>query len=309
MKRINKIKSRGKSTFGVMMGVAAWLACVTLIGLSPSVRAQDNELKDETLSTAPGVHSIPGTLPPLSSSEVSPPDTKVLLQPSTPLPDYRKAAKEEEKNYSMTLVDRLEYAPRGADSEIRWEVERWQGGDYHRWWFKSEGERSIEGNNFDADFQLLRSKLIHPFTDFQYGLRLQTRRHDGSSATRPQAVAGFHALMPYNYELETAFYLDPHGQVSASLKATKDLYITQKLVLQPRVESAFALQDSKRFGEGRGFNQLDLGLRLRYEIRREFAPYIGVDYTRLFGKTATYALRDGESARQWRFVTGVQMWF
>jgi len=295
----------------------------TSLSASAPLLAQENPAPETSLKAAldanakstftdetPGAHLIPGTKAnPLASPDSLPGHAKVLLQPPVKMTTHVDHGMNDNASYSKTLIDLLEYSPGGADSNVRWDIERWQGGDYHRWWFKTEGERNVHNGDYDAEFQLLKSKLTHPYTEFQYGLRLQTQSHAGSTIARPQAVVGFQSLMPYNYELETGLYVDLHGNISASMKAEKDLLITQKLILQPRIEADAALQQVDRFGVGSGLNNVSLGLRLRYEIRREFAPYIGVTYEKAFGKTASFIRQDGGDPGQWRFVAGVRMWF
>lgn len=272
--------------------------------------AVDADAKSAFVDKTPGAHLIPGTKAnPLASPDSLPGHAKVLLQPPVKMTTHEDHSMNDDASYSMTLIDLLEYSLDGADSDIHWDIERWQGGDYHRWWIKTEGERNIHNGDYDVEFQLLKSKLTHPYTEFQYGLRLQTQGRNGTNIARPQVVVGFQSLMPYNYELETALYLDPHGNISASMKAEKDLLITQKLILQPRIEADAALQQVDRFGVGSGLNNVSLGLRLRYEIRREFAPYIGVTYEKAFGKTASFVRQDGDDPARWRFVAGVRMWF
>jgi copper resistance protein B len=260
---------------------------------------------------SPGAHLIPGTKPnPLASPDSLPADKgKVLLQPHVEMTSHYDHSIHDNASYSMTLFDLLEYRPKGDDSDVRWDIERWQGGDYNRWWFKTEGTSNVHSGDTDAEFQLLKSKLIHPYTEFQYGLRLETRHSNGSTVARPQAVIGYQALMPYNYDLETALYIDPHGNISGEVKAEKDFKINQRLILQPRIEANAALQQVDRFGIGAGLTDVSLGLRLRYEINRQFAPYIGITYQKSFGKTASFVRQDGGDPSQWRFVTGVRMWF
>lgn len=262
--------------------------------------------------TRPGAHLIPGTKAnPLASPDSVPGDDmgKVLLQPYTEMTGHFDHTMPDNASYSKTLIDLLEYRFDGANSDVHWDLEHWQGGDYSRWKIKTEGKKSIHNSHYEADIQLLKSRLTHPYTEFQYGLRLQTQGGNGSHIARPQAVVGFQALMPYNYELGTALYVDAHGNISASLEAEKDLLITQKLILQPRLEADAALQQVERFGVGRGLNTMSFGLRLRYEIRREFAPYIGITYDKAFGRTASFVRQNGGDPSQWRFVAGVRMWF
>lgn len=289
------------------------LALSLTVGLCGSVLAQETEqAHDRSTINQPGVHLIPGTKPnPLATPDSLPGQggAKVLLQPYVEMTSTYDHGMNDNASYSMTLIDLLEYRPNGSDSDVHWDIEHWQGGDYKRWWIKTEGERKIHSGDYHAEFQLLRSKLIDPFTEFQYGLSLQTKGHDGSHIARPQLAVGIHSLMPYKYELDAALFIDAHGHISGDIKAEKDFKITQQLILQPRLEIGAALQQVDRFGIGSGLTDASLGLRLRYEIRREFAPYVGVVYQKSFGKTASFVRQQGGDPSQWRFVAGVRMWF
>ena len=258
-------------------------------------------------NTAPGSYRIPGTAPnpqaTPSSNATAPLQTDVSPAQMMPPPIH------DDKVYSYTLFDLLEYRPNGSDSDVRWDIESWRGRDFRRFFIKTEGERSTVGDDYDADLQLLASRLVKPFTEFQYGVRLEGRKFRGANVVRPQAVVGVEARVPYNYEIESALYLDPHGNLSADFTATKDLLLTQRLILQGRFEANATLQEVERFGLGSGVNDVELGARLRYEIRREFAPYIGISYGRSFGGTASYVRSSGGDVSQTRFVAGVHAWF
>ncbi len=112
--------------------------------------------------------------------------------------------------------------------------------------------------------------------------------------------------MPYRFDIEPALFITEEGDVSARLEAEYDLLLTQRLIL---LEVEIAGQDVEKFGVGEVFNDVELGLRLRYEIRREFAPYIGVNWTRLLGNTADFARQEGSEVDNVAFVAGVRMWF
>ena len=278
----------------------------------PATPAPPTSPNTDAVAAAAGTQLIPGVQPnPLAApgSLPGPNMGGIILQPHIKMTTHRDFTLPDEASYSKTMFDLFEYRPKGRDSDVRWDIERWQGGDYRRLWFKTEGEHSTINGNYTAEFQVLNSKLIKPYTEFQYGLRLQTRHDSGTTSARPQAVVGFQAFMPYKYDLETALYVDPHGKISGSAKATKDLMITQRLILQPRLEADAGLQQDERFRAGAGLTDVSAGLRLRYEIRREFAPYIGITYQKSFGKTASFARQDGGAPSQWRFVTGVRAWF
>ena len=214
----------------------------------------------------------------------------------------------------FTLVDVLEYRPRTgggeSTSDYRWDVEGWYGGDYNRVWFKSEGQKDTAFKaDYDVDFQLLYGRFIQKYYDFQIGPRVETQTFRGRNVTRGLGVIGIEGLVPYNYEFESALFIDQNGAVSARLSLTKDMLLTQRLILQTRFETNAAIQRVEEFTTGSGLNNLEFGVRLRYEIRREFAPYVGISLDRSFGETATLVRQDGGDPSQIRFVVGVRAWF
>lgn len=206
--------------------------------------------------------------------------------------------------FSFLLFDRLEY---GADG-LHWDLVGWRGGDVHRWWFKSEGDQSLRGRGGEADLQFLRGRLIAPFLDLQYGLRYEGQWGDGTRG-RAFAVIGLQGLAPYKYEIEPALFISQDGDVSARFTATYDMFLSQRLILQPRFEANAAIQRVERFGVGSGFNDVELALLLRYEIRREFAPYIGISWKNSFGDTARYLRREGLDPSRFQVLVGVRAWF
>jgi len=218
------------------------------------------------------------------------------------------------ENRLFTLIDVLEYRPTTSGSErtsdYRWDIDGWYGGDYNRLWFKSEGQQDTAFKaDYDVDFQLLYGRFIRKFYDVQIGPRVETQTFRGSNVTRGMGVIGIQGLVPYNYEIEAALFIDQNGKVSGRLSFTKDLLLTQQLILQGRFETNVAVQRVEQFTTGSGLNNLEFGVRLRYEIRREFAPYVGVSIERSFGETATLVRQEGGNPSQVRFVAGVRMWF
>ena len=184
------------------------------------------------------------------------------------------------------------------------DAEGWVGGDYHKLWFKSEGDMA-RGHTEEAEIQALYARAIAPFWNLQMGVR-----HDiQPSPSRTFAVLGIEGLAPLWFEVDAASFVSTDGDVSFRLEAEYDLLLTQRLILQPRIETNLAIQDAHKWGIGEGMNDIDLGLRLRYEIRREFAPYIGVSWQRKIGETATLARDEGENLDAVSFVTGLRLWF
>lgn len=207
------------------------------------------------------------------------------------------------------LADVLEYRPDGNDSDFRWDIESWYGGDFNRVWLKSEGEQSAKERDYNLDAQVLYGRFVRKYYDFQIGLRGETRVYEGHNESRAHAVIGFEGHAPYRFNVEPALFISEEGDVSAGFTATRDLLLTQKLILQGRFETSVAIQEVKEFATGSGLNNIELGLRLRYEIRREFAPYIGVTYEQSFARTEDLVRREGGDPSQVRFVTGVRIWF
>jgi len=212
--------------------------------------------------------------------------------------------------YSLVLLDLLEYRESAGAGSLRWDGFGWLGGDYNRIWVKSEGTQSLgSGGGGEGEAQLLYGRLITPFFDLQAGARFATRWGNGPDLSRGYAVLGVQGLSPYRFEIESALFLSTKGQISGRLTASYDQLLTQRLILQPRIDTSFALQKDEAFGVGSGLNDIEVGLRARYEIRREFAPYIGITHRRSFGSTRRILQAEGERTRQTSIVAGVRVWF
>lgn len=216
---------------------------------------------------------------------------------------------DDQERFTFVRADVLEYRPGGSESDFRWDIEGWRGGDDHRLWFKSEGERNTAFKaDYDIDFQLLYGRFVRRYYDFQAGFRAETQEFRDRNVTRVQAVIGMEGLAPYRCEVESALFISHNGALSARFTVTKNYFLTQRLVFQPRFETHAAIQKVERFTTGRGLNNIELGFRLRYEIRREFAPYIGLSIDRSFSGTADLVRQEGGDTRQVRFAVGVRLW-
>jgi len=232
-----------------------------------------------------------------------------LKQHMTPLP----APIEDKKLYSFSLFDLLEYRynSSGPDTFV-WDFVGWYGGNYNRLWVKTEGRQALsQGTRGEGDLQLLYGRLISPFWDFQIGARALTNLGNGSLRrnARTYAVIGFQGLAPGNFDVEPAIYISERGEVSGEITVSADLYLTQRLVLQPRFQGEVTIQGDPRFETGRGGSQIDLGVRLRYDIRREIQPYIGISWLRSFGANADISREAGETYDRIGLVAGLQLWW
>lgn len=211
--------------------------------------------------------------------------------------------------FGLLLVDQLEYRNNDGPDTLNWDAEGWIGTDYNKLWLRTEGEDRRSGDSGgEWEVQALYSRMVAPFWDFQAGLRYDSlygeQDHD-----RGFAVIGFEGLAPYWFEVTPALFLSQDGDVSARFTASYELLFTQRLILQPRFEINAAAQKAEEFGVGSGINDAELGLRLRYEIKREFAPYIGVSWSNKFGETADIARSEGERTRDFAVMAGVRFWF
>lgn len=207
--------------------------------------------------------------------------------------------------YSKVMADLFEYQARagGADG-YRWEGEAWFGGDIHRLVLKSEGEATRGEGVESAEVQALYSRAVGVYTDVQVGVR-----QDFEPRRRTYATVGFETLFPYWFSVEGAAFLSNKGELLGRVEGTYDLRLTNRLILQPRAELNFAAQDTRETQTGSGLSNAELGLRLRYEVRREFAPYVGISWDRQFGRTADFARARGADTEATSVVFGIRAFF
>lgn len=199
--------------------------------------------------------------------------------------------------------DRFEtQAHDGADGFL-WDLQGYYGGTTSKLWFKSEGEAVFGEEVEHAEVQALWSKAISPYWDLQAGLRQDL------AGPATHAVIGIHGLSPYMFELDAALFLSHRGDITAKIEGELDQRITQRLILQPRGELKLSAQDIPLLGVGAGLDKAELGLRLRYEIVREFAPYVGIEQSWKVGGSADYARTKGEGTRATSLVAGIRFWF
>ena len=236
----------------------------------------------------------------------------VRAQDAPPFPEYPDfrpgaVAAADQKLYSLALLDLFEVAPSVSGVPAQFDGLFRIGTDYTRLYIKGEGEGELAEGTGEAEAQALYSRLVQPFVEAQAGVRLDTEVGDGSVRVRPLLAVGLEALAPYFFEAEPALFVSYKGDVSARFTGSYDLLVTQRLVLQPRIEANAALQRVEDWGVGSGLNDVELGLRLRYEFQREVAPYVGVNWINQFGDTADFTRADGGQPSQARLVFGLRL--
>jgi copper resistance protein B len=202
-------------------------------------------------------------------------------------------------------AERLETQVRESGDGYLWDVQGWYGTPTRRLWMKSEGEGEWGDRPEEAEVQALYSHAIRPFWDLQAGVRQDINA--GPDATH--AVIGIQGLAPYMFEIDAALFLSTRGDLTARIEAEVDQRITQRLILQPRIEANLSAQDVPALGIGAGLDTIEAGVRLRYEIVREFAPYVGIEQSWRTGQGADYARLRGQDPSVTSFLAGIRFWF
>ena len=206
---------------------------------------------------------------------------------------------------SYASFDLAEFVVHEGKNSYRWDGEAWFGGDINRFVFKYEGEGEFNGPLDDMELFGVYSRAISPYWNLQTGIRYDVR----PGPSRTYAVIGIEGLAPYWFELTAAAFVSNKGEVRGRIEGTYDLRITQRLILQPRLEANLSAQTTPELGVGSGLSNLELGARLRYEIKRELAPYIGFEWIRQFGKSARFSRAAGGLVSDPHFVMGLRLWF
>ncbi|MHB8447693.1 MAG: copper resistance protein B [Rudaea sp.] len=210
----------------------------------------------------------------------------------------------DDKALGMLLLDRLEYFDGRDANGVALEAQAWYGNDANKLWLNAEGERSGERLQ-DLRTEALWDRPLAAYWDTQLGVR-----HDfGIGPDRTWAAFGVHGLAPYWFEVDAAFYIGQAGRTALRFESTYELLLTQRLILQPRFESNLYGRSDPQRRIGSGLSDAALGLRLRYEFTRQFAPYVGVEWKRRFGRTADLARSAGEAVFDPRLVAGFRIWF
>jgi copper resistance protein B len=242
-------------------------------------------------AASPGDHVPPeppaSELPPMSSREM------------TQMMDMNDASA-----LGMLLADQLEWRSGDGLSGPAWNVLGWYGTDYDKLWLNTEGEHQ-GGETEDGRVELLWDRIFSRWWSWQAGVR-----HDfGDGPSRDWLAIGVQGLAPYWFNVEATAYVGDAGRTAARLQAEYELLFTQRLILQPELEvNAYGKDDPQRLIAA-GFSNLQLALRLRYEIRRQFAPYVGVVWERSLGETAELVSAAGRDPNVLQVVAGVRFWF
>lgn len=202
--------------------------------------------------------------------------------------------------------DQFEGRTSAAESEFRWDGEGWIGTDMNKLWVKSEG---FSGNSSvsDGDHEALYDRPIPRlrYFDAQVGVRADL----DSGPHRTWAAFGIEGLAPGYFEIAPTLYIRDGGHIAGRITGSYDLLLTQRWIVQPEAELNFYSKDDPGRQVSSGLSDLDAGLRLRYEVSRKFAPYIGFAYNGKYGNTASYSRQAGETTNGAQFLFGIRIWY
>jgi len=218
-----------------------------------------------------------------------------------PIPRPRLA---DEHNFGSLLVNRLEAVNIDDNSWATYDLQAWYGRDYDRVVLKAEGDID-SGTLAEASTELLWSHAIATFWNSELGLRYDS----GEGPNRRWLAFGVQGLAPYWFEIDATVYVGESGRTAFGFEAEYELLLTQRVILQPRLEATLYGKDDPEQALGSGLADMTAGIRLRYEIRRELAPYVGVEWAGMFGETADFAGAAGQETNDTRLVAGVRFWF
>lgn len=246
-------------------------------------------------------HLLLAAIPMVLASAIAPANAQMTMGPASAAAPFG-APVDDEHVFYHALLDEFE-GRFGRDSSFRWEGEAWAGTDMNRIYLRSEGE--VTGGNIeDGQQELLYARPISTYFNIQGGMRYDLDSKPG----RGWAAVGIEGLAPLFFHVSATGYASDEGHLAAKLEGSYDLLLTQTLILQPQAEVNFYSKADPAREIGSGLSDIDLGLRLRYEFSRKFAPYIGVTYENKFGGTAGLARATGERSSDLRFTVGIRAW-
>jgi copper resistance protein B len=211
---------------------------------------------------------------------------------------------DDRRRFWQVTLDRLEWQDADDGSRYAWKADAWYGGDYHKIWLQTEGER-VAGTTHDSRLEVGWDHIVSAWWSVRAGVR-----HDaGFGPSRDWLGGGMAGLAPGFIEVEASAYLGEGGRGAFRLSTERDILFTQRLALQPEIELNAYSEDDPERGIGAGLSDAELGLRLRYEIRREIAPYLGILWSWRFGETADLAEAAGGESSEFSAVAGLRVWF
>lgn len=206
--------------------------------------------------------------------------------------------------FTKVMLDQLEIRDGEDGNPLVLEGQAWIGSDLNKLWLKADIE-SLDGDVEEFELQALYSRAVASYWDLQLGVRQDIRPDSGHN----WGVLGLRGLAPYFFETEATLFISESGETAMRFSTEYELLLTQQWVLSPEIGANIYGQNDRDTGTGSGLSDMHAGLRLRYEIRREFAPYIGINWSKRFGDAADFATDAGEEVSDTQWVAGFRIWF
>jgi copper resistance protein B len=254
---------------------------------------QEHTPPQESDQEPPPVVTLPPFIPPVTDADRA-----------AAFPDVPGHAVHDTAIHSFVLFDRLEWQTTRVGRGLVIDSEGWIGGDRDRLWFRAEGDGNARGVD-QANVDVLYGRMFARWWDVVAGVRQDV----APGPARTWAAIGVQGLAPYWFEVDATAYVSASGRVRVRFDVEYELRLSNRLIVQPRIDATVLGTPDRERGLDAGLGMVDAGIRVRYEIRRQFAPYIGVAWHDARGQTVDVTDVAGESSRGARLVTGVRMWF
>lgn len=281
------------------------VSVAAVLGAQLTLAAEDHSAHHMPMPDPHAQHSAaPADQPTESEARHVPPDPPQHLmrdmseQEMTELMDM-----DDTSAFGMVRFDQLEWRKIDNVDALGWDAQAWYGNDYDKVWIKTEGER-LRGE-VEASSELLWDRVFARWWNVQAGVR-----HDvGEGPSRTWAAFGIHGVAPYRFEVEATAYVGEQGRTALRFSGDYEGLLTQRLILQPKLEFNLYGKDDAANGIGAGVSDSEFGVRLRYEFRREVAPYVGLAWIRSYGNTADLARAAGRDTSEMQWLAGIRFWF
>lgn len=280
---------------------------MTPVPAQPAVEKHSDRATDQSQSDHSGMNHAGmdhATMNDGTATDSPPLPPVTAADRATAFPEVMTHGMRDNALHSYVLANRFETWDADTGQALLWEGQAWIGTDTDRLWIRSEGERS-GGRTEAADVEFLYGRSISPWWDVLVGIKQDV--DPGSSQS--WAAVGVMGLAPQKFEVAATAYVGESGRTAARVEVDYELLLTDRLIVQPRLEANLFGRNDPLRAQGAGLSTLETGLRVRWELTRRFAPYIGLAHERAFGQTAAFRRREGDDASDWRVVMGVRFWF
>jgi copper resistance protein B len=266
------------------------------------VAAQDySHPKLDTARAAPA--HVPGVPTESERRHVPPDPPQHLMGDMSNEQMIELMAMDDTASFGMVMLDQFEWRRIDGTDALALEGNAWYGGDYNKAWFKAEGE--IVAGEYAGRTELSWDRVVSRWFNLQAGIR-----HDVEEGpSRSWLAVGVQGLAPYWFEVEATVYVGEAGRTALRFSGEYEVLLTQRLILQPEIDVDIFGKDDPRNGIGAGLSEVELALRLRYEIRRELAPYLGLVWSWRHGDTASFARAAGLRKDELQLAAGIRVWF